>query len=157
MLSTRSPLTKMYPPSGFNSPRISRRIVDFPAPLAPRKIFVWPVFSVKLISSRITFSSNASVTLSKTTIGPPGPRASSRSAERGSRSIGHQYISTDEQLGDEKIHHEDRDRAGHHGVGRRTADALGAARRPQPDVAADLTIAKPRKNGLISPIQTSWI
>jgi hypothetical protein len=85
MSSTRSPLTKISPSSGFSRPRISRRIVDFPAPLAPRKIFVCPVFSVKLISLRITFSSNASDTRSNTTIGPPGPSASSSSAGRGAR------------------------------------------------------------------------
>ena len=40
--STRSPLTQMTPASGLSSPRISFRIVDFPAPLAPRMIFVSP-------------------------------------------------------------------------------------------------------------------
>ena len=83
MLSTRSPFTKMCPPSGFSSPRISRRIVDLPAPLAPRKILVWPVFNVKDTFRRISLSSNASDTLSKTMIGPPGPMASSSSGERG--------------------------------------------------------------------------
>ena len=39
-----------HPLSGFSSPRISFRIVDFPAPLAPRMIFVCPVISVKLTS-----------------------------------------------------------------------------------------------------------
>ena len=38
-------------------------MVDFPAPLAPRKIFVCPVCSVKLTSRRMTFSSNARWTL----------------------------------------------------------------------------------------------
>ena len=48
------------------------RIVDFPAPLAPRMIFVWPVSSVKLTSFRMTFSSNASDTWSSMTTGAPG-------------------------------------------------------------------------------------
>ena len=53
------------------------------------------VCSVKLTSRRMTLSSNASHTLSKTMIGPPGPRASSSSAD-GVRlcSLRHQYIST---------------------------------------------------------------
>ena len=58
MLSTCSPLTKIWPPSGLSRPRINRRIVDLPAPLAPRKILVCPVFSVKLTPLRMTFSSN---------------------------------------------------------------------------------------------------
>jgi hypothetical protein len=52
----------MPPESGLSSPRIRRRIVDFPAPLAPRKILVCPVFSVKLMLRRMTFSSKASET-----------------------------------------------------------------------------------------------
>ena len=81
--STRSPLTQTTPSSGFSNPRISFRIVDFPEPLAPRMIFVCPVSRVKLMFLRITFSSNASDTLSSITIGEPGPSASSSAAERG--------------------------------------------------------------------------
>ena len=77
-----SPLTKMRPSSGFSSPSASRRMVDFPAPLAPRKIFVCPVCSVKLTSRRITFSSKARLTWSKTMIGPPKAMASSSSCGR---------------------------------------------------------------------------
>jgi hypothetical protein len=82
MRSTRSPFTQMIPESGFSSPRISLRMVDLPAPLAPRMSLVRPVISVKLTSRRITLSSNASDTLSNTTIGDPGPSASSSSADR---------------------------------------------------------------------------
>ena len=90
MLSTRSPFTKIWPASGFRSPRISRRIVDFPAPLAPRKIFVCPAFSVNETLRRISLSSNASDTPSNTMIGPPWAIASSSSGERGTGFDGHQ-------------------------------------------------------------------
>ena len=69
--STRSPFTHTTPPSAFSRPRISFRIVDLPAPLAPRMILVWPLISVKLTSRRITLSSKASDTLSNTTMGAP--------------------------------------------------------------------------------------
>ena len=96
MLSIRSPLTKMRPASGFSSPSISRRIVDFPAPLAPRKILVCPVCSVKLTLRRITFSSNAEVDLVEHDDRPAegrGPRRAAR--ERGDCSfIASQYIRT---------------------------------------------------------------
>ena len=65
-LSTRLPLTKIVPPSGFSKPRISFRIVDFPEPLPPRMILVWPGSSAKLTSFRTTLSSKASETLSST-------------------------------------------------------------------------------------------
>ncbi|MNC86966.1 hypothetical protein D3C83_26570 [compost metagenome] len=80
--STRSPFTQMTPESGRSRPTMSLRIVDFPAPDAPRKILVWPVSSVKLTSRRITFSSNARLTLSNMTMGDPGPRAASSSGAR---------------------------------------------------------------------------
>jgi hypothetical protein len=67
----------MMPASGLSRPTISFRIVDLPAPDAPRMIFVCPLIKVKLTPRRITFSSNARCTLSNTTIGEPGPRASS--------------------------------------------------------------------------------
>ncbi len=74
---------------------MSRRIVDLPAPLAPRKILVCPVFRVKLMSRRITLSSKASLTWSKTTIGPP---RAERLLEQGGAGSGlddrHQYINT---------------------------------------------------------------
>ena len=70
--STRSPFTQTTPPSARSRPTMIFRIVDFPAPLAPRKIFVCPPISVKLTSFRITFSSKASDTWSNTTTGAPG-------------------------------------------------------------------------------------
>jgi hypothetical protein len=72
MLSTRAPCTQICPVSGLSRPTISFRIVDFPDPLAPRMIFVWPGSSEKLTSLSTTFSSNASETLSKTTAGLSG-------------------------------------------------------------------------------------
>ncbi len=69
MVSTRSPLTYIRPPSGLSNPRISFRIVDFPDPLAPRMIFVCPGSTEKLTSRRITFSSKASDTCSSAITG----------------------------------------------------------------------------------------
>ena len=65
----RSPLTQIVPPSGFQRPRISFRIVDLPEPLAPRITFVCPGSSVKLTSFSTTLSSKASDTLSSTMTG----------------------------------------------------------------------------------------
>ena len=116
------------PPSGFSSPSASRRIVDFPAPLAPRKIFVCPVCSVKLTSRRITFSSNERSTLSNTMIGPPKPRASSSSAGAWLLLVHRASIhQDDEELRDEEVHGDHRDRARDDGVRRRPTDTLGAA------------------------------
>jgi hypothetical protein len=56
------PFTQTFPLSGFSSPRISFSEIDFPAPLAPRMIFVWPLRNVKLTSRSTTVSSNASDT-----------------------------------------------------------------------------------------------
>ncbi len=47
MVSTRCPSTQIVPESGFNRPSISFRIVDLPAPLAPRKILVCPARTSK--------------------------------------------------------------------------------------------------------------
>ena len=46
--STRCPFTHTTPASERSSPVMIFRIVDFPEPLAPRMIFVWPLMSVKL-------------------------------------------------------------------------------------------------------------
>src|SRR3954468_14570627 len=104
MLSTRSPLTKISPASGLSNPSISRRMVDLPAPLAPRNTLVWPVCSVKLTPRRITFSSNARLTLSNTTIGPPKARASSSSAERAGASFAISVHQHDQDLGHHEVH-----------------------------------------------------
>ena len=64
--STRLPLTMIVPPSGFNRPSMSLRIVDLPEPLPPRMTLVWPGSSSKLTSFRTTLSSKASETLSST-------------------------------------------------------------------------------------------
>jgi hypothetical protein len=83
MWSTREPWIQISPPSGFNRPRISFRIVDFPEPLAPRMIFVWPGSSEKLTSRSTTFSSNANDTFVNTTAGRSGDdMRSSTSASR---------------------------------------------------------------------------
>src|SRR2546425_717040 len=136
MMSTRSPLTQMMPLSGLRSPTINLRIVDFPAPLAPRKTFVWPLMSVKLTSRRITFSSNASDTRSKTTIGDPGPSASSSSVER-SVAIVILVQQRNQQRGQEEIHRDHRDRCDDDGSRRRPADALSTAPGTQADVTAN--------------------
>ena len=82
--STRSPFTQIDAGVGLQQPGMSFRIVDFPEPLAPRMIFVWPVISVKLMSCSTTFSSNASDTWSNTTTGAPARRAPrSSSGDRG--------------------------------------------------------------------------
>src|SRR3954453_6886949 len=127
MPSICSPLTKMWPPSGFSSPSVSRRIVDLPAPLAPRKILVCPVCSVKLTSRRITFSSKARLTMSNTTIGPPKASASSSSAERVGSALATSVNQHDQNLGDHEIHGDHRHRARDHGELGRVADALGPA------------------------------
>ncbi len=162
--STRSPLTQITPASGLSRPTISLRMVDFPAPLAPRKIFVWPLMSVKLTSRRMTFSSNASDTWSNTTIGDPGPSASSSSGERsvangicsgtwywcggslygspdadrkGPRRIGRLVQQRNQQWRQEEVDGDHRDRRRDHGVGRGPSDPLRAAPRAQADVTPD--------------------
>ena len=69
--STRDPFTQTTPSSARSSPVMIFRIVDFPEPLAPRMIFVWPLIRVKLMSLSTTFSSNASLTRSNTMTGAP--------------------------------------------------------------------------------------
>src|SRR5215203_4620096 len=69
MLSIRSPLTRMTPRSGFNSPRINFRTTDFPDPLAPSRKSVLPVRTEKVTSRSTTFSSNASDTFSNAIAG----------------------------------------------------------------------------------------
>ena len=54
MVSTRSPLTRMAPPSGRIRPRISLSVTDFPTPLAPSRIVIVPFGTVKLRSFRMT-------------------------------------------------------------------------------------------------------
>src|SRR5215471_11738140 len=108
-----SPLTKIRPESGFSSPSARRRIVDFPAPLAPRKILVCPVCSVKLTPRRITFSSNERWTWSNTTMGPP--KASASSSSGGRTMSWRDAISIqrhDQDLRDHEIHGDDADRGG---------------------------------------------
>jgi hypothetical protein len=70
---TRTPFTRISPPSGRSRPSSSLRMVDFPEPLAPRMIFVCPAGSVKLISLSTTFSSKASDTRSSASTGSADP------------------------------------------------------------------------------------
>ena len=137
--------------AGRSSPSARRRMVDLPAPLAPRKIFVWPVCSVKLTSRRITFSSNARLTMSKTTIGPPKARASSSSAERVACGLATSVDQHDQDFRHHEVHGDDRHRARHDRQLRRVADALRAAGRPQPDVAADRHDGEPEEHRLDQP------
>src|SRR4051812_47776439 len=112
------------------------RIVDFPDPLAPRMIFVWPVISVKLMLVSTTFSSKASFTWSKTTTGAP------RSLRMSSADSSVVVVSTSVQQLDEQLRHEEvggdhRHRPRHHRDRRRLADTLCAAAGPEPDMAGD--------------------
>src|SRR5690348_16087604 len=143
MLSTRSPLTQMTPESGLSRPRISFRIVDLPAPLAPRMSLVRPVISVKLTSRRITLSSNASDTLSNTTIGEPGPSASSSAGDRLLANAICLIQQRNQQPGHEEIDGNHRDRRGDDRVGGRPSDSLRAAARAQAHVAANGDDGKP--------------
>src|SRR2546430_12713712 len=136
LVSTRSPLTQTTPLSGLRSPTITLRIVDFPAPLAPRKIFVCPLISVKLTSRRITLSSNASDTRSKMTIGDPGPSASSSSGERSVATV-MLIEQCNQQRSQKEVHRDHRHRRDDDGGGRRPAHALGAPRGAQADVTPD--------------------
>ena len=66
-----------------------------PAPLAPRKIFVCPVCSVKLTSRRMTFSSNARCDAVEDDDRPAEGRGPRRAAADGSSLCErHQYINT---------------------------------------------------------------
>ena len=66
--------------------------------------------------------------------------------------------STMRSLRHQEVDRDDRHRAGHDRVGRRAADALRAAASSAcPTWQPMLTMANPRKNGLMSPIQTSWM
>src|SRR5215471_13428657 len=107
----------MRPESGLSKPSVKRRIVDLPAPLAPRKIFEWPGSSVKLTPRRITFSSNERVTFSKTIVCSAATSV-------------HQ---DEEDLRHEKIHGNHRHRAGDDGELRRVADPLCPSRGPHAD------------------------
>ncbi len=66
----------MVPESGLSRPSINFRMVDFPAPLAPRKIFVCPARTSNVTSFRITLSSNDRHTLSNNTTGACGSTSS---------------------------------------------------------------------------------
>ena len=117
---------------------MSRRMVDFPAPLAPRNTLVCPVCSVKLTSFRITFSSNARCDAVEHDDRPAEAerlveQRRPASAVVPSPSV-HQH---DEDLGHQVVNGNHRHRAGDDRVGGRAADPLGAAARPHPDVAAD--------------------
>jgi len=58
----RVPFTHTVPPSALISPSRIFKVMDLPAPLAPRMIIVWPASSLKLTSLSTTFSSKASET-----------------------------------------------------------------------------------------------
>src|SRR5687768_4863961 len=59
----------MAPESGLIRPRIILSRTDFPAPLGPSSIIVWPRARTKLTLRSTTLSSNASETVSKATAG----------------------------------------------------------------------------------------
>ena len=138
MLSTRSPLTKIDAgvrlqqpedqPQDRRLPGAARAEEDLRVPGLQREADV-----VAGSPCRRTRATRGRTRRS----GRRGPSASSSSAERVRCCDRHQYISDDEQLGDEEVDRDHRDRAGDDRVGRRAADALRAARRPQADVAAD--------------------
>ena len=67
--SMRSPLMRITPESGRMSPSINLSTRDFPAPLGPIRIAMWPSAIVKLTSRSTTASSKASATCSKATAG----------------------------------------------------------------------------------------
>ena len=93
MVSARSPFTQISPPSGLSSPRISFRMVDFPEPLAPRMILVCPRSSVKLTSRRMTVSSKASDTRSRTSTGGSSAAGVLNGVGRVGRTRSRQYSS----------------------------------------------------------------
>src|SRR6478735_4721623 len=124
-VSTRTPLTQILPACGFSSPRISLRTVLLPAPLAPRKIFEYPARSSKLTSFRITLSPNARNTRSKTMTGSPGVFTRDRRVSSGvgvPMSVEH----ADQQLGDDEVEDQHRDRSRHDRRRRALAHALRA-------------------------------
>jgi hypothetical protein len=132
MPSTLLAVDEDMPGVGPQQPERQPRIVDFPAPLAPRKILVWPVCSVKLTSRRMTFSSNARLDVIEDDDRPPKARASSR--QRRSRQGAfepRQYISTMSNLVTMSPPRSPRPSSPRPSF-RRIADPLRAARRPQP-------------------------
>ena len=154
--STRSPFTQIAPASGLQQPEDELQDRRLPGAAGAEDDLRVARSSVKLTSRRITFSSNASDTWSKTTIGPPGAMASSSSAGRGCVLDRHQYMQRDQQLRDEEVDRDHRDRR------RRRPRWSSPGRRPacrrvvrRPTWQAMLTMTKPRTNGLMSPIQTS--
>ena len=72
MFSMCRPLTRMLPESGRSNPRISLSTTDFPAPLGPSRIRMLPLGTLKLTLRRMTWSSKAKETRSKTTADSTG-------------------------------------------------------------------------------------
>src|SRR5512145_1993118 len=111
-------------------------VIDLPDPLAPRMIFVCPFLSVKLMSRSTTLSSNASLTCSSAMTGASGwLRRVSRCASVSMAMVSVQQ--RDQEARNEEVHGDDGHRPDHHRHSRGLADALGAARRAQPDMAGD--------------------
>src|SRR5687767_7133270 len=90
--------------------------MDFPAPLAPRMIFVWPRRSSKLTSRSTTVSSNASDTCSKTMIGSFGPGFGASATALRVCSVLISIKQRNHQARDEEVEDEHGDRCRHDGV-----------------------------------------
>src|SRR5262245_53872260 len=136
-MSTRTPFTRISPASGFNRPSSSFKVVDLPEPLAPSKSFVWPRYSVKLMSRRMTLSSNASDTQSNSTPGVASA-ADDEAVERLPVEVCIGPVQQrEEEPCDEVVDGDHHYRRPHHRVGRRPPDALRAASGAQADMAAD--------------------
>src|SRR5918995_366769 len=144
------PFTHTLPVSGFSRPRINFNEIDFPAPLAPRMIFVWPRCSSKLTSRRTTVSSNAKETWSNTIIGSLESDCLSMTALRdcdSSMSI----KQANHQPRNEEIQHEHGDRCRDDGVRRRTAHALCAPLGAQAHMTTNADDREPEKERLYEP------
>ena len=108
-----------------------------PAPLAPRKILVWPGETEKVTFFRITLSSKARLTLSNTTTGACGLGQFDGDTEFVQALVRHQNRIEISNRVTKKSTAMTHDRGCDHRVGGRAADALGAAARAQAHVAAD--------------------
>src|SRR5690606_14434652 len=137
--STRRPSTCTSPRSGLSRPRMMRRTVDFPAPLAPRNTFRRPGRSVKLTSRSTTWSSNASQTFRNTTTGSSraGPRLPRAEWDSVSTVVMASIHQGHHDLRDDKVQQENHDRRGDDRVRRRSTDALSASLSTQTHVASD--------------------
>src|SRR5579863_5875479 len=140
-----SPSTRISPASGFSRPSMSFNSTDLPEPVTPSRITVPPAATLNDTSPSTRFSSKLRDTL----------RSSIATGALPSTICHLPYLgksNPNQELGDEKVEHQDEDRGHHHRLGRRAAHALGAAARMQAAVATHQSDNEGEADGLDEPL-----